>query len=276
MGDRLAGLLNHFELHARVFQAGPLCHVSCFDGSDGLGYIHVLKNGRLEVSSNQQDTFLLEEPSLFFYMNSTHHQLSPQGNGVDLVCASFDFGHGIINPLSQAMPNVVILKLSQIASLSTLLDVLFTEANAQHCGRQSVLDRLIEIIIIQLLRELMDQKHVSGGLLAGLSEPRLARAINAIHNDPSFAWTLQDLASTAGMSRARFSFHFRNTVGMTPGHYLMAWRISVAQSLIRRGDPLQRVAGEVGYANASALSRAFMAQTGQSPSDWKKQVVSTE
>jgi len=271
MSDRLIGLLNRFELHARVFQAGPLCHSANFDAQDGLGYIHFLRSGKLEVNPLNQPAFLLEEPSLFFYMNPTSHRLLPQDNSVDMVCASIDFGAGLKNPLSQAIPNVLILELSETTTLTSSLNILFAEAEQQYCGKQAMLDRLIEIIIIQLLRDLMEEKRFQVGLLAGLADPKLAKAINAMHDDPAHAWILEDLASIAGMSRARFATRFRETIGTTPGNYLTEWRIGVAQTLLRRGQSVQIVAGEVGYASASALSRAFLSQVGISPTDWKKQ-----
>jgi len=81
---------------------------------------------------------------------------------------------------------------------------------------------------------------------------------------------LFNLADVAGMSRARFAEKFRKTVGITPGNYLVEWRIGVAQSLLRNGKSIQFVADAVGYANASALSRAFSTHVGLSPKEWKK------
>jgi transcriptional regulator GlxA family with amidase domain len=150
------------------------------------------------------------------------------------------------------------------------LEVLFREAFEDHCGRQAILDRLAEVLIIQLLRELMDQQRIELGLLAGLSDPRLAKAINAMHADPGRAWTLAELASIANMSRARFAIRFRETVGTTPMGYISEWRLSIARSLLRRGKSVQVIAVEVGYASASALSRAFAAHTGLSPREWQK------
>jgi len=270
MEDRLAWLLNYFQLRARVFQAGPLCHSSRYDAQDGLGYIHVLKKGKLNLESSGQSTLLLEEPSVFFFMNPITHSLHPQDDDVDLVCASIDFGAGFSNPISQTLPEIVLLKLEKIPSLSTAIGLMFTESEEKHCGRQVVLDRLIEVIIVQLLRELMDQQRLQVGLLAGLAEPKLSKAINAIHADPAYPWTLQDLANVAGMSRARFATKFRDIVGTTMGNYLTEWRISVAQTFLVQGKSVQLIADAVGYANASALSRAFTAHMGLSPTDWKK------
>lgn len=271
MEDRLVKLLNCFELTARVFQAGALCHSANFDAHDGLGYIHLLRHGSLKVESQSEPNFVLNEPSLFFYMNPTSHRLIPQDDNVDMVCASFDFGTGLRNPLFQALSEVIILKLKDTPTLKTSLDFLFAEAAGQYCGRQAVLDRLIEIIIIQLLRDLMNENRLEIGLLAGLADPKLAKVINIIHAEPAQDWTLDTLADVAGMSRARFAVKFRDTVGLTPGNYLTQWRVGVAQSLLRRGKPIQLVANEVGYGSASALSRVFMAQVGLSPSEWKKQ-----
>ena len=271
MDDRLVELLKCFALRARVFQAGPLCRSASYDEADGLGYIHVQQQGTLRVESPDHPPLLIDEPSLFFYMNPTSHRLQPIDRDVEMVCASIEFGAGLHNPLTRALPEVVLIRLRDMPTLDITLKVLFREAAEQHCGRQAVLDRLIEVVFIQVLRDLMDQQRLQVGLLAGLAEPRLAKAINAMHADPARAWSLEDLAAEAGMSRARFAAGFRDIVGMTPGAYLGEWRLGVAQSLLRKGKPVQFVADTVGYGSASTLSRAFRARTGQSPREWVRQ-----
>jgi len=271
MDDRLVELLKYFELRARVFQAGPLCHSASFDTADGLGYIHVQRQGTMRVDSSEHSSLLIDEPSLFFYMNPTSHQLRPIDRDLDIICASIEFGVGLRHPLARALPEVVLIRLRDIPTLDMSLQVLFREASEQHCGRQAVLDRLIEVVFIQVLRDLMDRQRLQVGLLAGLAEPRLTKAINAMHADPAHNWSLEELAAIAGMSRARFAVKFRDIVGMTPGSYLSEWRLGVAQSLLRQGKPVQLVSDIIGYGNASALSRAFRAQVGLSPTEWVKQ-----
>ncbi|HBG31390.1 MAG TPA: AraC family transcriptional regulator [Gammaproteobacteria bacterium] len=270
MDDRLVELLRHFELGARVFQAGPLCHSAHFDAADGLGHIHVLQQGILRIDSPGQPTLLLDEPGLFFFMNPTVHRLLPQAPDVTMVCASLEFGAGLRNPLARALPEVVLIRLRELPTLNMTLQLLFREAAERHCGRQAILDRLIEVVFIQVLRDLMDQQRLQVGLLAGLAEPRLAKALNALHAEPARNWSLEELAATAGMSRARFATTFRETVGTTPGGYLAEWRVGVAQSLLRQGKPVQLVSDVVGYGSASALARAFRAQIGLSPTEWLK------
>jgi AraC-like DNA-binding protein len=85
---------------------------------------------------------------------------------------------------------------------------------------------------------------------------------------PETAWSLEQLAQRAGMSRARFAAHFRQVVGMTAFDYLTDWRLGVAQTMLRKGNSLKLIASAVGYTNATALARVFTQRMGVSPSEW--------
>lgn len=115
----------------------------------------------------------------------------------------------------------------------------------------------------------IEQRLVDGGLMAGLADPRLHKALAAVHAEPSRAWTLVSMAAKAGMSRARFAAHFVQCVGVPPGEYLTGWRLGLARTLLRRGLPVKQVAAEVGYASASALGRVFAQRLGSSPMAWQ-------
>ena len=267
MTDRLAGLLAHYALRARVFHSGSLCGSKLYD--DDTGHIHLLRAGTAAVSSPTHGPLRLDRPSLLFYPRPTPHRIDPVDNAaVDLLCAMVEFGSAAGNPLARALPRVSVLDLGELPQLTHVLELLFDEAAADHCGRQAAIDRLCELVLIHLLRELMDRGSADAGLLAGLAEPRLARALSAIHDAPGRAWSLAALASLAGMSRARFASAFRDRIGCTPGQYLAQWRIQVACNLLRRGRPMGLIADEVGYGSAQALARAFRAHLGCSPSAW--------
>lgn len=150
-----------------------------------------------------------------------------------------------------------------------MLALLFEEAFDQRCGRVALVERLFEVVMIQVLRQLMESGDVRGGLLSGLSHPRLRNALVAMHEAPAQEWTLDTLANVAGMSRSVFATTFRKTVGTTPGQYLQSWRVRLAQKALLRGRSLKVIAVEVGYGSEAALSRAFKAQSGRSPRRWK-------
>jgi AraC-like DNA-binding protein len=271
LADRLVDILKRFQLQARVFQSGRVCETADFVDPEGMGYLHILQRGQIEVTSESHDPLTLNAPAMFFYMHSTEHQILPRSDDVNMVCASFQLGAGVINPLVLSLPSVVTMDLQEHNDLEDLLNLLFAEAFDNHCGRQAILDRLMEVVWIRALRALMDQGQLSTGLLAGLADDKLAKAINAIHKNPERPWSLEELASMAIMSRARFAARFHEVVGVTPGAYLSHWRLSIAQTLLKEGKPTPIIADTVGYGSASAFARAFKAQFGMSPTQWLQQ-----
>ena len=270
MQDRLVWLLKRFELRATVFQAGPLACAAHAPNLPGTGYLHVLQAGSVRLVSDRGRDVEIREPSAFFYVNPTEHRLEPLDDDVNIVCATLEFGIGEGNPLQTALPELVILRLADSPELRSTFDLLFRESEGDHCGRDAILDRLSEIILIILLRELMDQKRLEVGLLAGLADPKLSRALNAIHASPEFDWTLERMAAAAAMSRARFAQRFHDVVGMTPGAYLSDWRLGLAKSMLLRGGTVQNIALDVGYGSSSALSRVFSSRVGVSPTEWRR------
>lgn len=269
MADRLAALIAHFPVAARVFNAGPLCGINTLEEDGVHGQLHLVRAGPLEVVHGRQSLHI-ERPSLLLYPRPlTHRFVTDPVRGADMVCAHLTFEGGAGNPIAAALPPVVCLPLEELGGAAPVLGLLFEEAFEQRCGRVALVERLLEVVMIQVLRHLMESGQVQGGMLSGLSHPRLRGALVALHESPASDWTLDALAREAGMSRSVFAAAFRETVGTTPGQYLQDWRIALAQQALRRGRPLKVVAADVGYGSETALSRAFKAQTGQSPRAWR-------
>lgn len=271
MVDRLAALLGHFAVSARTFQAGALCGVNALDGTDSCGQLHLIRSGNVEVQHDKRLAVRITEPSLLLYPRPMAHRfVTDRERGADFVCAHVSFEGGIANPIAAALPPFVCLPLARLQGSAAVLQLLFHEALAQNCGRQAVLDRLFEVVLIQILRHMMEQDAAQPGMLAGLSHQRLRRALVAMHEAPEREWSLEELAATAGMSRSVFANSFRDTVGVTPGDYLKHWRIGLAQKALLQGRSLGLIAAAVGYGSEAALSRAFKAQSGLSPREWRK------
>ena len=268
--DRLEALLRHFSVSARAFQAGALCGINTLE-SDGVhGQLHLIRSGDVEVRHDKGAVLKITEPSLLLYPRPLSHRfVTDKKRGADFVCANLSFEGGPANPISAALPPVVCLSLASL-HCEPVLDLLFTEANAQYCGRQAMLDSLFEVVLIQVFRQLMENGQTKVGMLAGLNDQRLRRAIVAMHEEPERDWTLEALADAAGMSRSVFANEFRDTVGVTPGVYLQNWRIGLAQKALLQGKSIKHIAQDVGYGSEAALSRAFKASAGQSPREWRK------
>lgn len=274
--DRLDALLKRFSVRAHMFHSGPLCGVTDFYAFEDLGQLHLVKRGPVTIDYGKRQRAHIEEPSVLFYPRPLAHRfITDRKSGADMACANVAFNMGSINPIAQALPPIVILPLAELEA-APILDALFREAFAQQCGRQHVVDRLFEVVIIVILRTLMNRSLLDAGMLAGLAHPQLAKALIAMHETPDREWSLDTLANKAGMSRSHFAATFHSVLGTTPADYLAKFRISIAQDMLRRGQPLKLVADKVGYGSPAALSRAFSALCGQSPRAWKAGLHLTE
>lgn len=273
--DRLSTLLAQFGMHATTIFGGELQSELGFNVKDRTAKLHLLRAGDALLQLDQQQPILINEPSLVFLPRPCQHSLraAPAVNigsqrQVELVSAALCFDGGLDNPLTMALPAYVLLPLTDIPMLSGNLDWLFGEAFAQHCGKNAVLNRLFELVVIQLLRHMMASSSVASGMMAGLADLRLAKAVTLMHDQPAKAWSVAELASAASMSRASFAAKFHKVVGVTPADYLASWRVSLAQKRLREGRPIALIADEVGYESPSALARTFRRKTGSSPREW--------
>lgn len=270
MADRLEALLNHFTVRARMFHSGALCGINHLPAVGDVGQLHLVRSGPISVSHEGEPMVHLTDPSLLLYPRPLAHRfVTDAKRGADLACANLQFGGGAANPIASALPRFICLPLAQIEGAGSVLSLLFDEAFNERCGRGALVDRLFEVVLIQVLRHLMETGTVRGGMLAGMSHPKLRNALVAMHEQPANEWSLEALAEIAGMSRSVFADTFREVVGCTPGAYLQSWRVSLAQQALRQGRPLKVIAIEVGYGSEAALSRAFKAQSGLAPREWK-------
>lgn len=274
--DRLSALLERFRVRAHLFHTGPLCGVTHFASQPGRGFLHVLRRGEMVVThrarSGAARRLAVREPSLLFYPRPLVHDFhNAPAEGSDFTCASLDFDGGELNPLVRALPPVLVLPLARVDGLEQALALLFAETDRMRCGSRLLADRLFDVVLVQLLRWLIDHPEEAGvpaGLLAGLSEPRLARALVAMHEQPGQPWSLERMAQQAGMSRSAFAMAFKDVVGQTPAGYLADWRLTLAQAALQRGQSIKVIAEDLGYAGASALSRLFTQKVGASPRHW--------
>jgi len=175
----------------------------------------------------------------------------------------FTFGSPDAALLVSLLPRMIHIR--GVPRLAQLVAMVGEEAARDEIGRDLVLERLVEILLVEALRA----SPVDGagpGLLRGLADPRIAVALRHLHGDVERAWNVPDLAREAGLSRSAFFDRFVRTVGVPPMEYLMSWRMAVAKSLLRSGGvALDEVARRIGYASASTFSTAFSRHVGEPP-----------
>jgi AraC-like DNA-binding protein len=214
----------------------------------------------------------ISEPALLFYPRPIDHRLEvADQNSADVLCASVRYDAGMDNAITQSLPVVVVTPFREAPGLEPTLALLFEEAGDARIGRQVMLDRLCDVLLIQIVRHAIARGLVASGLLAGLAHPRLENLLIELLDGPGKDWPLEVMAARAHLSRNAFARLFKEMVGVAPAAFLTQMRIGVAQRLLRKGRSLTRVAEEVGYGSQPAFSRAFMRETGLSPSAWVRQ-----
>jgi AraC-like DNA-binding protein len=271
--DRLSLILERLSITAGVFFSGEMCGVSSFDSaSKREGHIHLLKSGRVDLIAKHNEVISIDKPSLIFYPRPESHQLRAlESDNAKIVCASIQYGADTSNPLTNALPDMIVLEIEEDGYIASAAQGLFEEAFSNREGKQLLVNKLAEVVLIHLLRLIVEKGEKSSGLLAGLAHKQLSHVLLNIHQAPQQHWTLDTMSQLAFMSRSKFAEEFKKVVGQTPGDYLIDWRISMAQNEMKKGKPIAVVANEVGYENTSALSKAFRRKIGQSPTEWLHQ-----
>src|SRR5262245_42405798 len=188
---------------------------------------------------------------------------------VRLLGGWFVFGSTDTALLVSLLPSLVHVR--GVERLSTFVRFVGDEASERRAGRELVLTKLVEVLLIEALRA-TPGAHAPPGLLRGLADARLARAIRQMHSQLGRSWTVALLARTAGLSRSAFFERFTRIVGQPPMEYLLAWRMAVAKDLLRREDVgLDEVAERVGYSSASTFSTAFSRHVGRPPGRYARE-----
>jgi transcriptional regulator GlxA family with amidase domain len=160
--------------------------------------------------------------------------------------------------------------------LATLVQLVREETREQRPARDVVLSRLMEVLLIEALRSTAGT-NAPPGLVRGLADARLAAAIRGMHERPTRAWTVAELAKEAALSRSTFFERFNREVGVPPMEYLLAWRMALAKDLLRRdAGRMAEIAERVGYASASTFSVAFARHVGMPPTQYARANASPE
>ena len=243
-----------------------------YPATDGIVFCVVL-SGEARVSTADAaghdlaagDVLLLVGPSAW-----SLRALPLAAREVRVVGGHFKLGIANADLLRRLLPGRILVRATDAGGgrMRTLVGLLGSEAQAALPGRLLVLERLLEILVIEATRhDAGSVRDENPGLLPGLADPRLAAALHALHGDPARRWTIEGLALIAGISRSAFARRFALTLGQPPLAYLLQWRMALAKRALRDpGANLAAIAAASGYASTGAFSTAFSRTVGVSPS----------
>ncbi|MGE3539318.1 MAG: AraC family transcriptional regulator [Candidatus Tectimicrobiota bacterium] len=195
------------------------------------------------------------------------HTLAPDGltpttaPTTSMVCGYFRFDADVLHPLLGALPATIHIQSGASHNhlwLAPLLGFLDAEAGSGHPGSEAIVQRVSEILFIQVIRAYLHTAGDQARCLAAIADPSIGRALQAIHRQPGLSWTLASLAKEAGLSRTRFATRFAQLMQLTPLQYVTRWRMHKAKQLLRdTPSSLFDIAEQVGYHSEAAFSRVF-------------------
>ena len=198
------------------------------------------------------------------------------GGGVPttIVCGSLSFDRASLKPITQLLPNFILIKADQAHALAlhNTMQALASEMAEQAPGSEVVATRLAEVLFIQVLRVyIASGSGHNKGWLRAIFDPQIGTALSAIHERVNTPWTVESLAEAASMSRSAFAARFKELLGQTPLEYVTEWRMQKAMQLLEQRDKkLVDVARSVGYESDAAFSKAFKRVVGTNPGEYLK------
>ena len=198
---------------------------------------------------------------------------APEARFTSMLCGEFEFATGKRNAIVDALPSCFVVRERESGmQFRQLAQLMLHEARSTSFGSRAILDKMADTLFVMAVRHHLEHVPERRGLLAALCDPRLVRALEAIHTQPGKEWTVASLAETSHMSRTAFANHFASVLGSGPIEYLTEWRMSEARRLL--SDPrtsVAAVAADLGYRTEAAFRRAFKRVTGQGPGTVRRQ-----
>jgi AraC-like DNA-binding protein len=203
------------------------------------------------------------------------HEFAGDGPPAVLLCGAYTFRGTVCDSLLAALPPLLALQgaTGTDPSLRAALALLAEEVQREAPGQQTVLDRLLDLLLVYALRAWFAREEATPPRwYTALDDPHVGPALRRLHADPQRAWTVAALAAEAGLSRAAFARRFTELTGHAPLTYATRWRMVLAQDALRRpGATLASVAHEVGYGSEFAFANAFKRQLGVPPGRWRRE-----
>lgn len=197
------------------------------------------------------------------------------GAAAHMVCGYLGCDGVLIDPIVSTLPSSMILKVDDTPAadwIRSTFQYAAHEVASGQTGSTAVLSKLSELLFVEAVRQ-----YVRGlpdgqtGWLAGLRDPAVSRALALLHADIVRDWSVDELGREVGLSRSGLAERFTRVIGRAPMHYLADWRLQVAAQKLRdSGDPLIRIAEQVGYESEAAFSRAFKKKFGAAPATWRR------
>ena len=236
-----------------------------------------LRAGDLALVRGGPDHFIAHEPGASCALPEEFRSRRPldederDPRAAVFLCGAYRFAGDIGAGLVGSLPPLLSIPARIDDPVHGVVSLLSRELSHAAPGRQTVLDRLLDVLVVLGIRSGLAASAEPPAWFRGAADPRLSRALKAMHGEAGKPWTVNELAKMSNMSRATFARVFQDVLGDAPMRYLTEWRMALARDLLRTPDiALADVAGQVGYSSLYAFSTAFRRHHGNAPGRWRQ------
>jgi AraC-like DNA-binding protein len=191
-----------------------------------------------------------------------------------VMCGLVEYDNAILHPIIDALPKVFHLtNIKPDDSIWITVKQIDMEIQGSKSKKNILIDRLTEVLFIQLLNRYVNDNEQLTGFFAALRNPRITKVLRLIHNNPEKPWTLDIISSESSMSRATLQRKFKAELGVSPMIYLNHWRMAKAYQLVKYSNlTFDDIAERVGFSDARTLRIAFQRHYDCTPSEIRKNV----
>ena len=241
---------------------------------------HLVRRGSCWVKAGDK-TEQLSSGDLIFLGPGIDHVLTsvpPQGeapasgDSTLLLCGYCSFEEDTLTPLKSIFPQIVIVREEELHKhpwLKATFEQLSAEYMAQNPGTEIIVNKLTEVVLVELIRINFGRQEKNSFLLA-LNDKRISKALQLMHGTPHEPWTIELLAGQIGMSRAAFAKRFRELVGHTMFTYLSQLRVQRAKEMLKNTSlTVDDIALKIGYESGRAFTKTFAKYVGMTPKQYR-------
>jgi thiosulfate/3-mercaptopyruvate sulfurtransferase len=284
--DLISNMLSTLRLNASIFLHSSFCNAWVIDINKlNIATFHLISHGDCWLHIPNETPLALHEGDLVVLPHNATHLIanSPEsplestprntpaeeisGPTVTLICGTVSFNQNYWNPLIDALPEYIILPTldSHATTLGNVINALITECEKNEIGSEAIIDRLADILFIEVLRTYI-KKETSNNKKVALTDPKIRQALEQFHENPGNNWTVEGLAEIACMSRSAFAKRFHKLLGTSPINYITRWRMQLAHRMITESsETIGDIAQSCAYHSEEAFGKAFRKEFGVSP-----------
>nr|WP_232535593.1 AraC family transcriptional regulator [Nocardia terpenica] len=236
--------------------------------------------GDLAIAVGGQDHHIADEPDPARCVS--HEQFWVRAQDADpeaavFLCGAYRLAGDVGRSLIQALPPVLVIRPSAHDQVHDVVALISRELQQPAPGSRTVLDRLLDVLLMLVLRTSYDQSPGAPRWYRAAEDPRLGRALRAMHEKPDHAWTVPELVQLTAMSRTTFARKFERALGQTPMQYPTDWRLTLARDYLLSGElTLDQIARETGYTSPNAFAATFRRHHGLPPGRWREANTATQ